>query len=1355
MTLADIKKAKLPELRVIARALRVTTKVGANYKTKEQLRSDIKTQVLNNASLLYKDWFVRINSGRTPWKLVFDSIRKYTLGELEELAKRYGISVLHKNIGQLTNELKEFQQRQNQLEQKYERERGKEVTLEEKFHPVYSYNSTFRKAHISFNNIPFDAEKVTELINTTLRSKQEETGIDMDIYDKYVTIHALMSVSSYKKETKQPAENRFINMLPFTENTESIEEKTIEKWFNENDEAMQNIVGESDEYAEIDLIVEFDIYIKYVPKGGNGFVLLTSPKSHPNIFCPETQKFCFSIIMDHLKIKFKDGYTLHQVLNELKIMNGYVPVCKIKKYLSYLAEPVRIILHNVKDGIFPTNYAQCTRIKTDEDYYTETRDIHLGNIMNHYFWGATTHDFNDISAEDFQRIPSNNEYELLKLNTTNPIHTFDWRTKKALRENPEEENEVEEDGSLVLFDDEIQERIDRYIQHDKQKNRPEYQLIVRDVRIRIAIENELCFKCHQQVSPENWTLDRIDNRKGHSPDNVHLACRECNAKKSDNENQLFFWDVETPSQEKITAPYSVGILPDQGQFIDTPEFYQNLVDKTIVFFDKDPNIVLKKFEDWLISKSEEIRAKVNELLNDWTRRKIKSEPHISSKKLYSDKSKQEKRLIQANKAIMLAFCGHKFDCHIIWKSKRLRFQKRINASGIIQLTMEGGYVEFKDVAKITGMVGGLAGLSKSFQIPEKYCKESFPHLFAFVENFNYVGDVPSSEFWHKNIIPDMFLSHKQKDIRVLFKKKLPLSVCNIISQMSTSYVFDFQKVSKEYQILDCVCLCIIYNKLMRCINEITGMTLSKYLTASEIAYDYLKKNVDVDKVHVASYRSVDAWMRQSIQGGKVFPQKGCFYSVDRQKIHNLVRKQTRLEKQLDSYPKDKNARKKLLKVRLQLALYHKFCKDFLHDLDVTSLYPCELTQREFPIGKPRWEHNEEKIEDYLNRLNLGDKTLPLAIVECDVSFQDDIPKIFPILARRESSVGTLLYTFENNQHLIKTSVLLLSAQKHNHAYITKIYNLMIWDDTYPLFRETVQDLTNAKIKAKEDGNKAVEFVLKLMANGAPGKFSQKYHDEEEVISDDMNLIDTIYQTKTRVIHDIDLTNKSQCAVKYETRLKDVQFPVHLNAFMLSYSQERMNDIVGEFDGFRLWANTFYYADTDSLLIHHRSEQILRRKCPNLFGKKLGLLHDDIDEVTDGLIIGAILLAPKIYILEIFGRGKISGKLKIAYHIRAKSIRDSPEKLTFEKFEKMLKENDYTETDEWHFETKPQDIHAPAIKKIENTKITNRKPWAGRLPWNPNTNRRTPFSTAEERENTIIWAKEIGKINQEKIDFMKA
>jgi hypothetical protein len=107
--------------------------------------------------------------------------------------------------------------------------------------------------------------------------------------------------------------------------------------------------------------------------------------------------------------------------------------------------------------------------------------------------------------------------------------------------------------------------------------------------------------------------------------------------------------------------------------------------------------------------------------------------------------------------------------------------------------------------------------------------------------------------------------------------------------------------------------------------------------------------------------------------------------------------------------------------------------------------------------------------------------------------------------------------------------------------------------------------------------------------------------------------------------------------------------------------------------------------------------------------------------------------------------------QLLIYARAKSVRGSPKKLKFEDFERMLKNNDYTTTEEWHFSSNIKDVNVPSIKRIDNQKVTNRKPWAGRLPWNPITNRRVPFSNADEKEATKQWAVEIDKINKDRIE----
>jgi hypothetical protein len=66
--------------------------------------------------------------------------------------------------------------------------------------------------------------------------------------------------------------------------------------------------------------------------------------------------------------------------------------------------------------------------------------------------------------------------------------------------------------------------------------------------IDLLVASELrCCYCRQEVlvlyelvrEKQQWTLDRIDNNRGHTADNVVIACLECNLKRRRVDNELF------------------------------------------------------------------------------------------------------------------------------------------------------------------------------------------------------------------------------------------------------------------------------------------------------------------------------------------------------------------------------------------------------------------------------------------------------------------------------------------------------------------------------------------------------------------------------------------------------------------------------------------------------------------------------------------------------------------------------------------------------------------------------------------------------------------------------------------------
>ena len=359
-------------------------------------------------------------------------------------------------------------------------------------------------------------------------------------------------------------------------------------------------------------------------------------------------------------------------------------------------------------------------------------------------------------------------------------------------------------------------------------------------------------------------------------------------------------------------------------------------------------------------------------------------------------------------------------------------------------------------------------------------------------------------------------------------------------------------------------------------------------------------------------------------------------------------------------------------------------------------------------------------------LNSCDESLPLGIVECEIS--PDPNTIFPLLSHKTRD-GRLLYTTEPKQRLTKTTVGIMEAVKYNHAVVSQVFNAILWEEKGPILREGIEILFGMRLKAKgedpladeeqkkKDKNEALDQATKMLMNSSYGKFGQTIHDNKFLISDDNSVIDKFYQ-RGQVITDVTLANQEQCLIELDKRKNsNVKDPVHINCFIQDYSKVIMNKCIDGFGGFTDWKNTPYYTDTDSLFIPHNLLIELQQKRPDIIGKKMGQLHDDISEVTQGKIICAIFLAPKLYILVIIGYSKKKGeekKIVIEYHIRAKGVpKDKQKELTFEVFKDMLfNQTPKTIKNGKRFAKAFKKTEEPAIKTVYGDKEINRKQWSG-------------------------------------------
>ena len=102
--------------------------------------------------------------------------------------------------------------------------------------------------------------------------------------------------------------------------------------------------------------------------------------------------------------------------------------------------------------------------------------IHIGNVLNHYFSVIDPKFFKKLKPEYFERVPSADDVLLNKLDTSNPVKTFDWKAKKRKVKKANYEEEDKED--IPILDQDIESRINSYKAIYRKKGREEYELTV-------------------------------------------------------------------------------------------------------------------------------------------------------------------------------------------------------------------------------------------------------------------------------------------------------------------------------------------------------------------------------------------------------------------------------------------------------------------------------------------------------------------------------------------------------------------------------------------------------------------------------------------------------------------------------------------------------------------------------------------------------------------------------------------------------------------------------------------------------------------------------------------------------------
>ena len=101
----------------------------------------------------------------------------------------------------------------------------------------------------------------------------------------------------------------------------------------------------------------------------------------------------------------------------------------------------------------------------------------------------------------------------------------------------------------IFVKKELERKIKSYRTQDIKKNKlNEEKLIKIDECIdKLVLSKMKCYYCNEHLllvyenvrEPKQWTLDRIDNNKGHITDNVVISCLDCNLKRRTMDDKKF------------------------------------------------------------------------------------------------------------------------------------------------------------------------------------------------------------------------------------------------------------------------------------------------------------------------------------------------------------------------------------------------------------------------------------------------------------------------------------------------------------------------------------------------------------------------------------------------------------------------------------------------------------------------------------------------------------------------------------------------------------------------------------------------------------------------------------------------
>jgi len=270
--------------------------------------------------------------------------------------------------------------------------------------------------------------------------------------------------------------------------------------------------------------------------------------------------------------------------------------------------------------------------------------------------------------------------------------------------------------------------------------------------------------------------------------------------------------------------------------------------------------------------------------------------------------------------------------------------------------------------------------------------------------------------------------------------------------------------------------------------------------------------------------------------------------------------------------------------RTEAFLIGKVRAKTVYTLDVNSMYPAVMQQGFYPT----------KLISYRQNLSVGGLKYVLNdyLVCSKVRVRTEKPCLPCKVGKRLTfPVGSFITT-------LSTPEIELALE---HALIEQVYETAIYQAA-PLFVEFVNFFYNERLKAKGEGNRILDLLLKLILNSLYGKFGQKSGDWEIVgqTNEEGSGYEEVYSLKEGRWYTYKWFN-GVLLVKRDEKEGFDSFPA-IASHVTSYARKTLFEYIVQ-----AGMENVYYCDTDSLFVNKRG---LNRLSSYLNSEKLGYLKNE-------------------------------------------------------------------------------------------------------------------------------------------------